>query len=146
MIRASDLSPSARRQAMAVLKKTPGRTSEAAIANLATSPNRRRNKFGAVKTTVDGLVFDSKKEARRYAELRIAERAGEITRLETQRVFNLSVNGQHVCDYVADFVYVAGLAVTVVEDVKSEATRKNRAYRIKVKLMKAIHGITVREF
>jgi hypothetical protein len=112
---------------------------------LGTQPTaKRRNKFNAVRTVVDGLKFDSKREAARWAELRTMERAGVITALERQVKFPMVVNGILVCSYVADFRYCEG-GRAVVEDVKSEITRKEPTYRIKVKLMQAVHGIEVRE-
>jgi hypothetical protein len=88
--------------------------------------------------------FDSQKEAQRYAELVLLERAGAIAQLRRQVPFALVVNGIHICDYVADACYREG-ARLVVEDTKSVATRKERAYRIKVKLMLACHEVEVKE-
>lgn len=106
---------------------------------------KKRNKFSAVKTTTaDGITHDSKREASRWVHLQTMQRAGLISSLERQVRFQLVVNGHKVCAYVADFVYVEAGA-RVVEDVKSEITRKRPEYRIKVKLMRAVHGINVRE-
>lgn len=115
-------------------------------AAVATDTSTKRGpKYGNKRTqTLDGIVHDSGKEARRWEELRLRERAGEITGLRRQVPFALVVNGVLVCSYEADAVYVEG-AATIVEDTKSEPTRKKRDYRIKVKLMQAIHGIQVRE-
>jgi dsDNA-binding SOS-regulon protein len=63
------------------------------------------SKYGAVRTEVDGISFASKKEARRYSELKLLERAGEIADLQLQPRFPLTVNGVRVCTYVADFQY-----------------------------------------
>jgi hypothetical protein len=103
-----------------------------------------RPKFGNRKVTIDGIEFASEKEGRRYRELVLLERAGQIANLIAHPPFRLEVNGQLVCKYVGDFAYQEG-GQTVVEDVKSPITRKNRAYRLKNKLMKAVHGITIRE-
>lgn len=105
------------------------------------------NKYGAKPTTVDNIRFASQKEARRYSELKLLERAGKIRNLKVQPPFRLEVGDVLVCRYLADFSYVDDerTPAFVVEDVKSEATRKNRAYRIKVKLLKALHGISVVE-
>ena len=101
-------------------------------------------KYKNVKTTVDGIAFDSQKEARRYADLKLMHRAGAITDLTLQPKFDIVINGQKVCSYIADFSYVEN-GVTVVEDVKSEMTRKLPTYRLKKNLMKAVHSIEVRE-
>lgn len=104
----------------------------------------KTSKYRNQKTEIDGIAFDSKKEAARYGELRILDQQGAIASLRRQVEYKLAVNGFHICSFVADFVYLE-MGREVVEDVKSEITRKNRAYRIKVKLMRAIHGIEIRE-
>jgi hypothetical protein len=103
------------------------------------------NKYGNAKVRdAEGNVHDSTKEFRRWQELQLRERAGEITGLRRQVPFALVVNDVLVCSYEADAVYHEGAAL-VVEDTKSEITRKKRDYRIKLKLMQAIHGIQIRE-
>lgn len=106
-----------------------------------------RQKFGNEKH--DG--FDSRKEARRYQELKLLERAGKITDLKCQVKFELIPaqyeDGKCVerpVNYYADFVYTEGRQL-VVEDVKSEITRKQKDYIIKRKLMLWVHHIRVRE-
>jgi len=99
------------------------------------------NKYGARKTVIDGLTFDSKAEARRWQELQMLAMAGAIHSLARQTVFNLTVNGVKVCKYVADFCYWEN-DVYVVEDVKGV---KTAAYVIKRKLMLACHDIAIRE-
>ena len=103
-----------------------------------------RGKYGNRKTVVDGITFDSAKEAARWQELSMLERGNAIHDLEYQVKYPLVVNGVKIASYVADFRYWQEETL-IVEDVKSEATRKNRAYRIKVKLMAACYGITIRE-
>jgi hypothetical protein len=73
----------------------------------------------------------------------LEQRAGTISALELQKPYRLDVNGFHIADYVADFVYERD-GETIVEDVKSKPT-KTRLYRIKKKLMRAIHGIEIHE-
>lgn len=104
-----------------------------------------RPKFGNRKTEVDGITFDSLKEARRYGELKLLERAGEISGLELQPKFPLTVNGQLVCTYRGDFSYRDKAGNRVIEDVKSPATRAHPVYRIKAKLLRAVYGIDVTE-
>ena len=103
----------------------------------------RHNKFNAKQIKVGGLTFDSRKEFRRYGELRLMERAGEIMDLVFHPRYSLDYNGHHITTYEADFSYkeTKGL-VNVVEDVKGF---KTDVYKLKKKLMKAIHGIEVRE-
>lgn len=106
--------------------------------------SRKRSKWGNRPVCVDGIRFDSGHEAARWTELRLLERAARITELRRQVPFRLTVNGQLVCSYIADFVYVES-GREIVEDAKSAATRKIATYRIKRKLMAACHGIEIRE-
>lgn len=99
-----------------------------------------RNKFGNRSVIEDGIRFDSRKEARRYRELRLLERAGEIKKLELQPRFLLQNKFQkdgkthRKIEYVADFRYIEG-GKTIVEDVKSAITSKHPVYRLKKKLL-----------
>lgn len=107
-------------------------------------------KYNNKKITVDGQIFDSKKEASRYEELRLLEKAGEIKDLRTQVKFKLipaqrdEATGKVVereCSYKADFVYEED-GKTVVEDVKGFRTKE---YVIKRKLMLWRYGIRIKE-
>lgn len=100
-----------------------------------------KSKYGNRKTTVDGITFDSKKEAERYVVLREMSIKGEIRQFELQPEFQLYVNGIHVCRYRADFSYWKD-GVAVVEDVKG---MKTAIYRLKKKLMKACMCIDIHE-
>ena len=99
------------------------------------------NKYRNIKTVVDGHLFDSRREATRYAVLKQLEKQGDIQNLTLQPRFMLKVNDVKVADYVGDFAYIEK-GVGVVEDVKG---MKTPVYQLKKKLMKAIHGIEVRE-
>ena len=115
------------------------------------------NKYRNIRTEVDGIKFDSAKEARRYGELKLLQRAGEIIHLESQKRYALEVNGMKIAEYVADFVYVeVKSGKWIVEDVKPtfktakarkayQATAAYRMFAIKKKLMLAIHNIEVIE-
>lgn len=105
------------------------------------------NKFGNTKVKVDGIPFDSMKEARRYRELKLLERAGLIEELEIKRRFELIPKKGHEqpAYYTCDFAYrdpKSGLLV--VEDVKSEAT-KTQVYVLRRKLMYQRYDIQIRE-
>jgi hypothetical protein len=84
----------------------------------------RRGKYNNVKTRVDGITFDSKKEAARYSELRLFEISNHISDLECQPKIPLIVNGQQLGHYIGDFRYLEAGEV-IVEDVKSKATITN---------------------
>ena len=124
-------------------------------------------KYHNIKTTTsDGIRHDSQKEATRWCELKLLERAGKITDLKRQVEFELipdqfetyerfGKNGKRLkdgiklierrCVYVADFVYTdLSTGQTVVEDTKSVATR-TKEYRIKRKLLLYLHGIRIKE-
>ena len=106
-------------------------------------------KYNNKKTTVNGQVFDSKKEANRYQELLLLEKAGVIKNLSRQVKFVLipsqrDESGKLIereCSYKADFTYEEGIK-TVVEDVKGFRTKE---YIIKRKLLLYQYGIRIRE-
>ncbi len=104
-----------------------------------------RPKYGNRKTVRDGITFDSKAEADRWSVLSVLAKTGHISDLERQIRYDLIVNGEKICSYVADFRYYdRRKGAPVVEDVKSGPTR-TREYRLKKKLMRAIHGVDVTE-
>ena len=125
---------------------------------------RSGNKYHNQKITIDGVTFDSKKEARRFQELKILEKAGQISKLERQVKFTLipaqrepdtiGARGgrkpgkliERECAYFADFAYIEkqenGEKVVVVEDTKGMKTPE---YIIKRKLMLYRFGIRIRE-
>lgn len=106
------------------------------------------NKFGAKRVVLDGIDFDSTKEAGRYMELKMLQRAKLIKDLKLQQVYLLIEKSEteRKCEYKADFVYtLVETGETVVEDVKSSATRKLSTYIMKRKLMLSIHGIKIKE-
>lgn len=124
------------------------------------SPGKKRPpKFRNLKCEVDGIKFDSLKEGRRYGQLRLLERGGEIRNLRLQTRHPLHVNGCFVAHYVADFDYEervrpasveAGQAVPpdtwrpVTEDVKGGEATQTDAFKLKAKIFEAIHGRKVR--
>lgn len=120
-----------------------------------------KSKYGAKKTVVNGIEFDSKKEAKRYTELHILEKAGAISDLQMQVKFVLipaqrepdSVGPkggikkgkliEREVDYIADFVYKDNSSgETVVEDTKGFRTTD---YILKRKMMLFFHGIRIVE-
>lgn len=106
------------------------------------TPRKYRNK----PTEADGIKFDSKKEAKRFLELKMKQAAGLIADLELQKRFPIVVKNKEVCVYIADFVYFdLETGKFTVEDVKSAITRKNQVYRLKKKLMSAVNQIEITE-
>ena len=132
-----------------------------------------KSKYRAKKVTVNGIVYDSKKEARRHAQLLDMERKGEITDLQRQVKFvlipaqrepdTIGPRGgvkkgkllEHECAYVADFVYRmpahTSQSPSVTAPLKGslivEDTKgvRTKDYIIKRKLMLFVHGIRIRE-
>lgn len=103
--------------------------------------SQRQGKYGNRKTEIDGFVFDSLREANRYSELRILEKAGEIFDLELQPEFPCFVEGKKICVYIADFRYNNGKG-EVIEDAKG---MKTAVYRLKKKLVEALYNFEIFE-
>ena len=102
---------------------------------------KKRNKFGAVRTTVDGIVFHSKAESQDYVKLKAALNNGKITDLELQPKYNLLVNGIKIGTYKADFkFYDVERKEWVVADRKGFDTPLSKRSR---KHVKAQYGIDV---
>lgn len=106
------------------------------------------SKYGNKKVTVLGIEFDSKREARRYLDLKAEESAGVIQNLRLQVKYELLPNQkidgkvvERAVSYVADFVYEQN-GETVVEDSKGHRTKD---YILKRKMMLHFHGIRIRE-
>lgn len=106
---------------------------------------KARGKYGNERTLVEGRWFDSKAEARRYAVLRLLLEAGEIRGLVRQPELLIVVNGCKICSYFADFSYHTKEGVEIYEDVKSPVTKRCATFRLKKKLVCAVHGIEVQE-
>ena len=100
----------------------------------------RFNKYSNQKVILDNIKFDSKKEANRYSELKIFEKAGEISNLQLQKLFLLidKQKDERAVTYKADFVYYDNKKGRwIAEDVKGYKTKE---YIIKRKLFKSIYG------
>lgn len=107
------------------------------------------SKYHSRKVTVNGIEFDSHREARRYQELQLLLRAGEISQLQMQKKYTLipsqkkpSGGTERAVTYTADFVYKDNTGREIVEDSKGMKTQQ---YIIRRKLMLYVHGIEVKE-
>ncbi len=100
------------------------------------------SKYRAVKTVVDNITFDSKKEARRYSELKLMFRSGQIRNLEVQPELSFLIEGKKIFTYRADFSYFEGPFSRIWEDCKGF---KTPVYRLKKKLIEAQYKIQIRE-
>ena len=97
-----------------------------------------RNKFKA-QAVIDPEFgrFDSKREHQRFHILRLLQRQGTISGLERQVKYEINVNGEHICKYIADFTYTHQISGFTVEDCKGFRTPE---YKLKAKLLKAVFG------
>ncbi len=92
--------------------------------------------------TVDGEYYESKREMLYHQDLKNLQRAGHISNLKRQVPFLCEVSGVKICKYIADFQYVENGRLRVV-DVKSPATARDPVFRLKKKLVQAIHGVEI---
>ena len=110
-----------------------------------------QRKYGNKKVVLDGIKFDSKREAERYSYLKVLERVGEIEQLELQKKFVLvpaqrnkaGKVTERAITYRADFYYFDKRSGKwVVEDAKGV---KTAVYKMKKKLMRSVHGLNIVE-
>lgn len=103
----------------------------------------KRSKYGNLPCFVDGRRFASRRERDAFLKLDALQKGGVVRELRTQVPYPLVVNGMTVCTYVADFVfYDTELQKEVVADAKGMRTD---VYKIKKKLMRAVHNIDILE-
>jgi hypothetical protein len=114
------------------------------------SLQKKASKHGNVKVEVDGIVFDSKREAARYMHLMMLQRVGVISGLRLQVPFVLQpavlLDGKKKRElkYLADFVYLQD-GREIVEDSKSPHLRKHPVFRLKKHLMQSVLGLAITE-
>ena len=101
----------------------------------------RPNKYGAVKTTVDNIRFDSKRESERYSELKLLFKNGHIHNLEIQPRFDFKIDGKHMFTYRGDFAYFDGDR-RIIEDVKGH---KTAIYKLKKKIIEKAFSVRITE-
>lgn len=104
------------------------------------APDKPR-KYRNIPTEVDGITFDSRKEAGQWQKLLLRQGSGQIHGLQRQVPYPLEVNGVLIATYFADMTFYEN-GVLVVLDVKGYRTKE---YRLKALLMLALYGITIRE-
>lgn len=103
----------------------------------AVAPQKRRHKYGACATSVDGIRFDSKREAGHYRALKLLQQVGEIRWFAVKPVFLLPGEVKYIPDFI-----VAFHDRVEIQDVKGVRTQ---AYVIKRRQMKAVYGIEIME-
>lgn len=109
----------------------------------------RKSKYGNKRLQVDGIWFDSEAEAKRYGELLLLQRAGQISDLQVHTRLAFEIAGEAMFVYQPDFEYTdhtalaeAGVPVRRYEDVKGVRTA---VYKLKKRLIEAQYGITIVE-
>lgn len=105
----------------------------------------KRNKYGAVKTVVDNITFDSKKEATVYRELKMMQKGKAIFDLKVHPRYPVIINKKLIGYYEADFYYKDNEMRPIIVDVKSETTKKIALYQWKKKCVEALYGIEILE-
>lgn len=111
----------------------------------------KENKYHNKKCVYKGIKFDSLKEMRYYAKLELLEKAGEISELKRQvefiliETFKLEDKTYRKTKYIADFTYKTKDGKYHVVDIKSEATRKDKTYQLKKKLLAWRYGLVIEE-
>lgn len=125
------------------------------LALQAAAKKKGKDKYGAKRTVLDGITFASGGEAKRYAEIALHQKLGLIRNLTCQIKLPIIFNGIHICNYTADFSYeeltpdyedkTKASWKPVVEDFKSKGTKRQRDWPRTKKLVRACHGITIRE-
>ena len=110
---------------------------------------KKGNKYGAIKVHADGLKFDSKKEHKRYGQLKMLKKAGEITDFVHQVPFIYTYEGKKMFKYISDFVVIHLDGTRTIEDVKAFDKKKGKflttpLFNLKKKLIEAQHKIEIK--
>jgi hypothetical protein len=134
------------------------RWTEEDLGKTAVGAKRKQGRYGNVnKIEEDGIRFDSKREYLRYADLKLLERAGEISELRVHPAYDIIIGGvpimvssnQHnkwdrQLQYIADFEYYEN-GQRVIEDVKMQSGHRTGIYKLKRALMRAM-GYEITEY
>lgn len=102
----------------------------------------KQNLYGNIRVESGGLKFDSIAEKKRYWFLKEKEAKGLLKGLETQKRYPFVINDVRVSEYRADFVYRRD-GKTIIEDVKSPVLARSNLFKIKAKLMQALHQVEI---
>ena len=107
---------------------------------------KSRSKYYNIITFQDGIRFDSKSECMRYTVLRQQQEMGVISDLKLQESYQIKINGQNLCRYVADFTYtLTDTGEKIVEDVKNPSlSRPSSVFALKKKAMRLAFGIKIK--
>lgn len=100
------------------------------------------SKYKNIKVKLDGITFDSKKEAVHYAYLKSLEKKGVITDLQLQTKLDFKIDGKKIFTYKPDFEYNDEFGHHYI-DVKTPATEKNAVFRLKRKLIENYYKVKI---
>ena len=101
-----------------------------------------KRKYGNKPVEMDGIKFASIREHREYCTLKLRQRSGHISRLECHPTFKLIVDGVLIGKFTPDFKFIENGKPRIIE-VKSPATAKETAFRLRKKLFEALYKIPV---
>ena len=109
---------------------------------------RKKNKYRAIKTQINDIVFDSRKEAQHYQKLQLMKQTGAVLKFETHKKFPLVVNGKNCGNYIADFVEHYPDGKVIVRDIKgfdrkTNSYRQTPLFRFKKKVFEALYGTKI---
>lgn len=100
------------------------------------------NKYNNIKTVVDGIKFDSKREAYYYLYYKRLQESKIISNLQLQTKLEYKIKGKHIFNYFADFSYKDEFGIHYI-DVKSTITEKNSTFKLKKKIIEADKNIII---
>lgn len=108
-----------------------------------------KSKYRNRKKEVDGITFDSEKEAKMYATYKLLKRSGEIKSFERQVKMPITINNKHIANYFLDFKveYSDGRIEYIDVKAKDKETQKwitTDVFQLKKKLVQAIYGIEIK--
>ncbi len=115
---------------------------------LLNQPKKKRGRYKVVppeRRTMDGVVFDSEAEMKRFADLQMLERAGEISDLRRQISYDIEINGQHFCTYTSDHEYLDKTGTPIIEEFKTEFSKREQAYSLRRRAFELYHNLKVTE-
>ncbi len=98
-----------------------------------------RRKYGNKKVEINGLKFDSQREAAVFLQYQVLEKAGKVTHLELHPVYKIVINGVKIGRYTPDFQFRETDGKLRVIDVKSPMTAKTAAFRLKKRIVEALY-------
>ena len=111
-------------------------------------PKKKRGRYNVVpveRRTMDGVVFASEAEMKRFADLQMLERAGEISDLRRQQSYDIEIKGHHFCTFTPDHEYLNKKGTPIIEEFKTGMSVKDKDYQLRKRAFELYYGLTVTE-